>query len=94
MPKRVKDEERRVALNCLVKPGTLAWLKGAGDSQGQAVDRAVECLRAMGSPVPQQVEEEIQKRKLAKMLEPLREKPLAVERKFKAPIPKPKDRKK
>lgn len=45
MPKRVPDEVKRVPLNCLVLPETLAYLRAANGSQGEAVDRAVAALR-------------------------------------------------
>lgn len=45
MPKRVAKEAKRVPLNCLVLPETLAWLRAADVSQGAAVDRAVARAR-------------------------------------------------
>src|SRR5688572_1427736 len=45
MPKQVPAEAKRVALNCLVLPETLAYLRAADGSQGHAVDRAVAALR-------------------------------------------------
>lgn len=45
MPKRVSEESKRVPLNCLVLPETLAWLKTAIGSQGATVDRAVSALQ-------------------------------------------------
>lgn len=58
MPKRVPEEAKRVPLNCLVLPETLAYLRAADGSQGYAVDRAVAALRmqeAQGRVVPETV---------------------------------------
>lgn len=46
MPKRVTKEAKRVSLNCLVLPETLAWLRSANVSQGVAVDLAVARAKA------------------------------------------------
>lgn len=46
MPKRVPVEAKRVSLNCLVLPETLAWLRSVDVSQGVAVDRAVHRAKA------------------------------------------------
>lgn len=46
MPKRVAKEAKRVPLNCLVLPETLAWLRAADVSQGVAVDLAVARAKA------------------------------------------------
>lgn len=45
MPKRVAKEAKRVPLNCLVLPETLAYLKSSIASQGVAVDMAVAALK-------------------------------------------------
>lgn len=45
MPKRVPEGAKRVPLNCLVLPETLAWLKSFGGSQGVAIDLAVAALK-------------------------------------------------
>lgn len=54
MPKRVAPEERRVALNCLIRPATrnaITQVVGeTGESQGEVVDRAV-LLLAFGEEV-------------------------------------------
>lgn len=50
MPKRVPEETKRVPLNCLVLPKTLAFLKSADGSQGAVVDRAVAALRSLPPP--------------------------------------------
>lgn len=48
MPKRIKEEEKRVALNCLVSPATrnaITQIVGeTKESQGEIVDRAVALL--------------------------------------------------
>lgn len=46
MPRRVPKEAKRVPLNCLVLPETLAWLRAADVSQGVAVDLAVARAKA------------------------------------------------
>jgi hypothetical protein len=46
MPKRIPQEAKRVALNCLVLPETKEFLGNQECSQGEAVDRAVATLRA------------------------------------------------
>jgi hypothetical protein len=51
MPKRIPVEAKRVPLNCLVLPETLAYLRAAEGSQGEAVDRAVAALRQFPKPI-------------------------------------------
>jgi len=50
MPKRVPEEAKRVALNCLVLPETKRFLAEQECSQGEAVDRAVAALRTLPKP--------------------------------------------
>ena len=52
MPKRKPVEVKRVPLNCLVLPETLAWLK-TQSSQGKGVDIAV----AIGSMSPSDLQD-------------------------------------
>lgn len=82
MPKLVPEGEKRVALNCLVSPKTLAALKAMDCSQGEGVDRAVAALAFSGAKYTPEIEAKIQRN-----VRPRESRP------FRGPLLRPKERK-
>lgn len=73
MPKVVSEDKKRVVLNCLVKPETLAWIRDFNGSQGEAVDAAVDALRGHRErgPLPDTVLPVYTKRATMAQMEPI-----------------------
>src|ERR1051325_11162058 len=52
MPKLVPEDKKRVPLNCLVTPATMAWLREFDGSQGEGVDTAVAAIQSVDRMPP------------------------------------------